>query len=88
MFACGSFVHQKCSNYALTNLLFSLYRSLWVVDLLVIFPSPHPEALARPFTPKVLRAKEHAPISYPSTIFTFKLTVESNKEFGGVNLKP
>jgi hypothetical protein len=24
MYACGSFVHQKCSNYALTNLLFGV----------------------------------------------------------------
>ncbi len=27
VFARGSFVHQKCSNYALTNLLFNLCRS-------------------------------------------------------------
>jgi hypothetical protein len=45
----------KCSNYALTNLLFGLCRSVWVIDLLINFPSP---ILAHPFTPKVLRAKE------------------------------
>jgi hypothetical protein len=28
VFACGSSVHQKCSNYALTNLLFGLCRSV------------------------------------------------------------
>jgi hypothetical protein len=28
MFAHGLFVHQKCSNHALTNLLFNLCRSL------------------------------------------------------------
>jgi len=28
MFAYGSFVHQECSNYALTNLLFGLCRSV------------------------------------------------------------
>jgi hypothetical protein len=28
VYACGLFVDQKCSNYALTNLLFGLWRSL------------------------------------------------------------
>jgi hypothetical protein len=31
----------------------------------------------------VLRAKEHAPIPYPSVVFTFGLAVGSIKEFGG-----
>jgi hypothetical protein len=88
VFARGSSMHQKCSNYALTNLLFSLWRSLWVIDSLVTLPNPHPKALAHPYAPKVLWAKECAPTPYPSTIFTFKLTIESNKEFGGVNPKP
>ncbi len=60
MFAHGSFVHQKCSNYELTNLLFDLCRSVWIIDLLVSLPSPHPKAPTRPSTPKVLWAKEHA----------------------------
>jgi hypothetical protein len=34
-----SFVHQKCSNSALTNLLFGLCRSAWIIELLVICPS-------------------------------------------------
>jgi hypothetical protein len=33
----------KCSNYALTNLLFGLRRSMWVNELLVNFPNPIPE---------------------------------------------
>ncbi len=33
----------KCFNYALTNLLFSLCKSLWIIELLVNFPSPIPE---------------------------------------------
>jgi len=81
-------MHQKCSNYALTNLLFSLCRSFWVIDSLVTLPNPHPKALAHPYAPKVLRTKECAPTPYPYVIFTFKLTIESNKKFGGVNLKP
>jgi hypothetical protein len=40
------FVHQKCFNYALTNLLFGLCKSVWKIDLLIIHPNPHPEALA------------------------------------------
>jgi len=36
----GDFVHQKCSNYALTNLLFGLCRSMWMIDLLVNLFSP------------------------------------------------
>jgi len=51
--------------------------------LLVIFPSPHPKAPAHPFTPKVLRARECAPTPYPFVIFTFRIIVESTKEFGG-----
>jgi hypothetical protein len=33
MFARGLFVHKKRSNYAPTNLLFGLYRSMWVIDV-------------------------------------------------------
>ncbi len=33
----------KCFNYALTNLLFGLCRSMWVIDLLVNLLSPIPE---------------------------------------------
>jgi hypothetical protein len=53
-----SFVHQKCSNYALTNLLFGLCRFVWIIDPLVTCPSLHPKALTCPSTPEVLRTKE------------------------------
>jgi len=33
-------MHQKCFNYALTNLLFGLCRSVWVIEVLVNLPSP------------------------------------------------
>jgi hypothetical protein len=33
----------KCSNYALTNLLFGLCRSVWISELFVNLPSPIPE---------------------------------------------
>jgi len=40
VFARGSSVHQKCSNYALTNLLFCLCKSVWVIDCLSHFLVP------------------------------------------------
>ncbi len=39
LFAHGLYVHKKCFNYALINLLFSLCRSMWIIDLLVICPN-------------------------------------------------
>jgi hypothetical protein len=56
---------------------------MWIIDLLVIRPSPHPRVLVRPSNPKVLWAKECIPILYPSVVFTFGFTIESIKEFGG-----
>jgi hypothetical protein len=38
VFARGSSVHQKNSNFALTNLLFGLCRSVWIIDSLVTVP--------------------------------------------------
>ncbi len=84
MYADGSSVHQKCSNYALTN-LFGLCMSVWIINPLVICLNPHPKAPTRPFTPEMLQARERNPTPSPSTIFTFGLTVESIKEFGGAS---
>jgi len=70
VFAHGSYVHQKCSNYALTNLLFGLCRSMWVIDLLVTLPSPYPRAPTHPFTLKMLRAKERTLTPHSSIVFT------------------
>jgi hypothetical protein len=83
VFAYGSFVHQKCSSYALTNLLFGLCRFVWVIDLLVTLLRPYLGAPACSSTLEVLRVKEHAPTLYPSVVFTFRLIVEYTKEFGG-----
>jgi len=35
----------------------------------------------------VLQTKEHTPTPYPSVVFTFGLTLESIKEFGGASLE-
>jgi hypothetical protein len=52
MFAYGSSVHQRCFSCTLTNSLFGLCRSVWIIDLLVNLPSPHPKASTCPSTPK------------------------------------
>ncbi len=54
--------------------------------MLINFSSPHPGALARPFTFEVLRARERVPTPSPSIIFTFGLVVESIKELRGVSI--
>jgi hypothetical protein len=42
----------KYSNYTLTNLLFGLCRSMWVIKLLVNFPSPIPKLQHAHLPPK------------------------------------
>jgi hypothetical protein len=70
VFVHGSFVHQKCSNYALTKLLFGLCKFMWIIDLLVTLSSPHLGAPTCPSTPTVLWAKERVTTPYPSVVFT------------------
>jgi len=57
VFVNGLSVHQKGFNYALTNLLFGLCRSMWIIDPLVTRLSPHSGALARPSTPEMLQVR-------------------------------
>jgi len=71
---CVSFVRapkvlQLCTN----QLVIGLCRSMWIIDLLVTCLSPHPGALAHPFIPKVLWAREHTPTPYPFVIFTLDM---------------
>ncbi len=87
MFAHGSSVHQKCSNYPLTNLLFGLCRSVWIIDSLVIRLNPHLKTPACPFTPEVIWTKERTPTPYPFDVFSFGLIVESIKEIGGASTR-
>ncbi len=42
VFVRSSFMHQKCFDYALTN-LFGLCRSMWIDELLVVRLSPIPQ---------------------------------------------
>jgi hypothetical protein len=81
----GLFVHQKCSNYALTNLFFGLDESMWVIDLLVILLSSHLGVPTHPSIVKVLQARECAPTHSPFVVFTCSFIVEAIKEFGGAS---
>ncbi len=77
-------VHQKCYNYALTNSLFGLCRFMWIIDLLVTCPSPHPIALARHSTLKCYEIGNVPQLFLLSLFFsTFGLAFESFKECGG-----
>ncbi len=80
--ACGSSVHQKCFSYALINLLFGLCKFVWIIELLVNIPSPHPRVLAHPSTPEVLWTKECGPTFSLSVVFTFGLAVNPSKSLG------
>jgi hypothetical protein len=59
---------------------------MWIIDLLVTHPSPHPESSSRPSNPGMLRTKEYTPTPYSSVIFTFGLIVKSIKEFKGASI--
>jgi hypothetical protein len=71
VFVHGSFMHQKCSNYALTNLLFGLCKFVWIIDSLVTRPHPHLGALARPSTLKC-----YEPKSVPNSLSFYCFTLD------------
>jgi hypothetical protein len=64
MFAHGLSMHQKCSNYALTNLLFCLCKSVWIIDPFIICPTPIPELQHTP-----LPSKCYEPKNIPNSLF-------------------
>jgi hypothetical protein len=82
VFARGSSVHQKCSNYALTNLLFDLCRSVWIIDPFVTCHNPHPKAPTRPTTPEMLWVKEHTSTFYPSIVFILDSQLSPSRSLG------
>jgi hypothetical protein len=85
MYAHGLSVHQKYPNHTLTNLLFGLFRIVLIIDPLVTYLGPHPETSTCPFTPKVLRTKEHTPIP-SSIVFIFRFAFKSFKDCEGVSI--
>jgi hypothetical protein len=78
----GLFMHQKCSNYALTNFLFGLCKFVWIIDLLITCLSPHPKVLVYPSTFEVLQVKERTLIYFSFIAFTFGFAFEYNKDLG------
>jgi hypothetical protein len=84
VFACDSSVHQRCSNYALTNLLFSLYRSVWMTRL-SIFLIP-PQSSSMPFYPQSVTNQGMRPNSFSfHYLFFFGLKTKSIKELRGAS---
>jgi hypothetical protein len=54
----------KCFNHALTNLLFGLCKSMWIIELLVNLPNPIPKLKQTPLPPKC-----YEPRSVPQLLF-------------------
>jgi len=75
----------KCSNNTLTNLLFGLCKSMWVIELLVNLPSPMPKLQHTPLPPKCCKPKS-TPQLRLLPLFTFGLTTESIKELEGASI--
>jgi hypothetical protein len=68
------------------NLLIGLCKSMWIINPLITYPSPHPRTLAHPFTPKVLRVKEQTLIIFSSVAFIFGFAFESFKQCEGASV--
>jgi hypothetical protein len=77
----GSSEHQKCSNYALTNLLFDFCKSMWVL-ISCHSSKSHPRALTCLSTPKVLRVKKR-PNSFSFRCLHLWIHNWVHKELGG-----
>jgi hypothetical protein len=80
---CPWFVYApKMLQLCINQLVVQFVQSMWVIELLVNLPSPHPRAWARPSTPKVLWVKERAPIPYSFTIFPLDLHLNLSRNLG------
>jgi hypothetical protein len=64
------------------NQLVVWFVQVWIIELFVNLPSPHPEVPTHSFTSKVLWVKEHAPTPSPSIVFTFGLIVSPSRCLG------
>jgi hypothetical protein len=61
VFTRGSFKHQKCSNYALTNLLIGLCRFVWIIDPIFTHLNPHPKTPTMLLYPQSVASQETYP---------------------------
>ncbi len=75
----------KCANDAVTNLLFGLCRSVWVIDLLVLFLVPILE-LQHALLPQSVVTHEAYPNSSFFRYVHLGFTFESIKELGSASL--
>jgi hypothetical protein len=75
------FLNQKCFNYVLINLLFSLCRSMRVIKCLSFFLVPS-QSSNMPLYPKVLWAKERASTPCSSIIFTSESHLSLSRSLG------
>jgi len=82
VFAHGSSVHQRCPNYALTNLSFGLCKSMRVIELLVNISSPHHRISTCPSTPKVLRAENAPQLFFLSLFSSLDLQLGPSRSLG------
>ncbi len=71
-------VFQLCINQLV--IWFCVGACEWLI--LVIFPSPHLGTLTRPFTLKVLQARELAPTFYFSVVFTLHSHLSLSRSLG------
>ncbi len=85
LYAYGLSVHQKSSNYTLTNLLFGLFKFVWIIGPLVIHRSPHSWTFTRPFTPELLQIRECTLIFFLFLLFSlWNSHLSFSKNVGGV----
>ncbi len=82
VFARGSFMHWKGSNYALTNLWFGLCRSMWIIELLVNLLSPHSGAPTCPSTFEMLWAKERTQLLFLSLFSPLDSKLSPSRSLG------
>ncbi len=69
MYAHVSFMHQKCLDYALTNLLFGLCKSMWIIDPFITHFNLHPGVPTHPNTLEMLQIRGRTPIPFFSHCF-------------------
>jgi hypothetical protein len=80
------FYAPKCSKHALTNLLFSLCKFVWVIEVLVNLPSPILELQqTRLSTLEMLRARGCAPTLFPSIVHLWTCSWVHEGAWGCVN---
>jgi RsiW-degrading membrane proteinase PrsW (M82 family) len=80
----GSSKHQKCLNYVVTNLLFGLCISMWVIKCLLISLVPS-RSSNTPLYPQSATSQGACPDSLLFDCFHFKLVIESIKELGSTS---